>query len=312
MRYVRVVGWEEAQNFAGKLPPWIRFYSGLLDEYRWGKLEDGAKAHYVGLCLLASRTGNLIEADAEWVARRIQATGPVDLEPLIALGFLERCDGPPEAVPEAEIDTPKTAQKAPQKTGAKKAPKKRVSCARKTQSKRKVASGSRESAKALLKGFLSEESREEENREDQIKREEDSENAKSSPADGREMDGKEAKAGPFPPPAIFDPQPPHSAPLPVAARGSRPPPPFATPQEPTCAELAAHARSLGYADFNPEAFLARYRAVGWKQGGDRIADWRPLVRRWQLAERGRPRTRGSGAFAVGKRLIAMAGAGGEP
>src|SRR5581483_11886673 len=47
------------------------------------------KAHLLAIWLLASRSDNCLPLDAEWVARRINATVPVDLKALCAAGFLE-------------------------------------------------------------------------------------------------------------------------------------------------------------------------------------------------------------------------------
>jgi hypothetical protein len=60
-------------------PRWVPLPLGLLDDYRLSGLSDTSRWHYVGICLLAARCGNLLRGDAEWIARRIHATEPVDL-----------------------------------------------------------------------------------------------------------------------------------------------------------------------------------------------------------------------------------------
>ena len=60
----------------------------LLDDYRLSGLTDTARWHYVGIYLLAARCGNRLRGDAEWIARRIHATEPVDLLGLCAARLL--------------------------------------------------------------------------------------------------------------------------------------------------------------------------------------------------------------------------------
>lgn len=89
MRWIRVVNWDKFQHYGKRrAPPWIRLYNSLLDNYEWGRLSDSGKAHLIGLYLLASRHDNVIPADPEWIAKRIQARSKVNLDELFALGFL--------------------------------------------------------------------------------------------------------------------------------------------------------------------------------------------------------------------------------
>jgi hypothetical protein len=64
-----------------------------LEDFGFAGLSDAAKFHLIGLWLLASRTGNVIPDDPQFVAHRLNAKEPVDLELLASHGFLELCDG---------------------------------------------------------------------------------------------------------------------------------------------------------------------------------------------------------------------------
>jgi len=79
---------EKFQHYKDRSPPWIKLYNELLDDYDFGSLPDAAKWHLVAIWLLASRSGNKIPFDSNWVARRINATGTVDLDLLATHGFI--------------------------------------------------------------------------------------------------------------------------------------------------------------------------------------------------------------------------------
>lgn len=87
--YLRVVGWEEFQHYRDRDPVWIKLHRGLLDNYQWSRLQDASKSHLIGIWLLAARHANRIPADPEWIGKRIGATDKVDLQVLVAGGFVE-------------------------------------------------------------------------------------------------------------------------------------------------------------------------------------------------------------------------------
>jgi hypothetical protein len=122
-----VKNFERFQHYKDRSPPWIKFYNDVLDDYEFGRLPDASKAHLVAIWLLASRYNNVIPHDAEWVARRINATSPVDLEGLARSGFIiakQACsktlaDCKQDACPETETETEveKTPPKPPKGGG---------------------------------------------------------------------------------------------------------------------------------------------------------------------------------------------------
>lgn len=87
--HLSVPNWEEYQHYKDRSPPWIKLHTKLLESYDFACLQDASKAHLLAIWLLASRLDNRIPADAEWVADKISATEPVDLQELVSLGFLE-------------------------------------------------------------------------------------------------------------------------------------------------------------------------------------------------------------------------------
>lgn len=85
---IQVKNWEKFQHYKDRAPPWIKLYNELLDDYRFTCLQDASKLHLVGIWLLASRLDNHVQADPEWIARKIGATERVDLAPLLSSGFV--------------------------------------------------------------------------------------------------------------------------------------------------------------------------------------------------------------------------------
>lgn len=85
---IRVKNWERFQHYKDRSPPWIKLYNDLLDDYRFTRLQDASKMHLVGIWLLASRLANRVPADPQWIADKIGATDPVDLNELVSAGFI--------------------------------------------------------------------------------------------------------------------------------------------------------------------------------------------------------------------------------
>lgn len=83
-----VKNFEKFQHYKDRSPPWIKLYNELLDDYEFGRLQDASKMHLISIWLLASRSDNKLPYDSEWVARRINATEPVNLDALAEAGFI--------------------------------------------------------------------------------------------------------------------------------------------------------------------------------------------------------------------------------
>ncbi len=87
-----VKNFEQYQHYKDRKPPWIKLYNDVLDDYAFEVMPDASKAHLMLIWLLASRTDNRIPNDPEWIARKIGATGPVDIAGLTSAGFLVESD----------------------------------------------------------------------------------------------------------------------------------------------------------------------------------------------------------------------------
>lgn len=84
----KVKNYEQFQHYKDRSPPWIKFYNSVLDDYAFTSLPDAARSHLVAIWLLASRTGNEIPYDPEWVRMAIKASSPVNLTQLVQSGFI--------------------------------------------------------------------------------------------------------------------------------------------------------------------------------------------------------------------------------
>jgi len=89
-QYLRVKGWEEFQHYTNRLPPWIKLHRGLLTNYDFCHLPGETKGHLLMTWLLASQMDGRIPDDAVWIAGRIGANEPVNLDLLIRGGWLIR------------------------------------------------------------------------------------------------------------------------------------------------------------------------------------------------------------------------------
>ena len=114
--HIEVKNFEKFQHYKDRMPPWIKLYNELLDDYEFSRLQDASKLHLVMIWLLASRYENRIPNDAVWIARRINATEPVKLDCLVKAGFIRICgdastalaESKQDAMPETEEETEDT------------------------------------------------------------------------------------------------------------------------------------------------------------------------------------------------------------
>lgn len=83
-----VKNFERFQHYKDRSPPWIKLYNELLDDYEFSRLPDASKWHLIAIWMLASRSENKIPLDPTWVARRINADCDVNLDALLAAGFI--------------------------------------------------------------------------------------------------------------------------------------------------------------------------------------------------------------------------------
>lgn len=86
--YLRVKNWEQFQHYADRSPPWIKLHRSVLDDYEFSSLPDASKAHLMLIWLLASSNDGRIPSDPAWLTRRLATTETLDLDVLVAAGFL--------------------------------------------------------------------------------------------------------------------------------------------------------------------------------------------------------------------------------
>jgi hypothetical protein len=95
-RFFKVKNFERFQHYKDRAPPWIKLYNETLENYEFGSLKDSTKGQLIGIWLLASRMDNKLPFDPKWIASKINATDPVDLETLFDSGFiLDHAEGDP-------------------------------------------------------------------------------------------------------------------------------------------------------------------------------------------------------------------------
>ena len=111
MKYLAVKNFEKFQHYRDRSPPWIKLYNAILDDYEFCALPDASRYHLLAIMLLASRSDNRIPADATWIAGRIGARGKVDLDGLIASGFLRVISGATDDVAECKQDASKPLER---------------------------------------------------------------------------------------------------------------------------------------------------------------------------------------------------------
>lgn len=93
VKFIAVKNFDAYQHYKNRVPPWIKLYNTLLDDYAFLQLSDASRSHLMLLWLVASRHKNRIPYDAKYIAGAIHARGKVDLAGLIASGFLSVVDG---------------------------------------------------------------------------------------------------------------------------------------------------------------------------------------------------------------------------
>jgi hypothetical protein len=89
IEYVQVKDFDRFQHYKDRDPPWIKLYVRILEDYAFGTLPDAQKAHLMLIWVLASKMDNKIPKDPVFVKNRIGANTAVDLDALVAAGFLQ-------------------------------------------------------------------------------------------------------------------------------------------------------------------------------------------------------------------------------
>jgi hypothetical protein len=97
-RYFSVKNFEQFQHYksgpkAEGKPRWIKLYLSVLTDYDLSQLPDTAKAHLYNIWALAAELNNKIPWDSKWLAHKINASSPINLELLEQSGFITPLEG---------------------------------------------------------------------------------------------------------------------------------------------------------------------------------------------------------------------------
>mgnify|MGYP003134376448 CR=1 FL=1 len=89
MKYLKVKNFSEYQHYKNRTPPWVKLYYDMLSDFELSRLTIEDRYLFVASILLASRTGNRIPHDVEWIAEEIHWPGTPNYGSLINTGFIE-------------------------------------------------------------------------------------------------------------------------------------------------------------------------------------------------------------------------------
>ncbi len=126
VQYFRFTNWGKYQHYKKRSPPWIRLHNSLLRSRSFMGLTEAVRWHAVGLMLVASQHGNVIEWDVRWLRLELKCKAAIDFTALFASGLIELCNekGAPDTSEtdssEADnSDKKRTAGKRPKKMSPK-------------------------------------------------------------------------------------------------------------------------------------------------------------------------------------------------
>lgn len=88
MRYLLVKNWRDHQHYKKRSPPWIKLHRAITEDYAFAALKDKTKAHLILIWILAAGSEGKIPHDPAFIAKRINAAESVNIEEMIAAGFL--------------------------------------------------------------------------------------------------------------------------------------------------------------------------------------------------------------------------------
>src|SRR3990167_7380530 len=103
-RFLAVKNFDAFQHYHDRTPPWIKLYNSLLDDFDFLQLKDAARAHLLSLWLVAPRLKNRIPYDQQYIQQATKAKGRVDVEALIASGWLVLVQDASEALDDRAQD----------------------------------------------------------------------------------------------------------------------------------------------------------------------------------------------------------------
>lgn len=112
MKYLRIPKLADYQHYKNRAPAWIKLHANILSSRTWVKLKDGNRVLMIVAMLLASKTGNRIPLDGEYIRRVAYLDRDPDFADLVELGFVEVVNESGEAQADASEGS-KTEDYAP-------------------------------------------------------------------------------------------------------------------------------------------------------------------------------------------------------
>lgn len=89
---MRIKNWRSYQHYTNRSPEWVKLHFDLLTSSTWVMLDDASRVLAVACMLIASRHNGEIPEDVEYVRRVAYLNTPPDFDPLLKVGFLEKCE----------------------------------------------------------------------------------------------------------------------------------------------------------------------------------------------------------------------------
>lgn len=89
IRYFTVKNLAKFQHYKDRNPPWIKLYTKLIDDYEFNELPSATQRDLMMIWLLVSKEPERrMPYNPVWVAQKIHARNPVDLDALSDAGFI--------------------------------------------------------------------------------------------------------------------------------------------------------------------------------------------------------------------------------
>lgn len=88
LKFLSVKNYEKYQHYKDRNPPWVKVYWDLLSDDKFIMLTMEERSLYLHMILLASRHGNVIPLDGNYIRLQLKLNAEPNLRTLISAGFL--------------------------------------------------------------------------------------------------------------------------------------------------------------------------------------------------------------------------------
>jgi hypothetical protein len=93
MGYFSIPNWTEYQHYKDRNPPWIKLHRDIMGSDDWIGWSDASRLLALTLMMIASESYGIIKADMNYIRKRSNIDGEIDLEPLVESGFIQCYEG---------------------------------------------------------------------------------------------------------------------------------------------------------------------------------------------------------------------------